>query len=136
MKPRQPNRIPARNRSPHGWWIASYLERFEWKADGPAKSHQRCLAYENTVLIRAKNRELAYQKARGIRKDYPAKWLFYGQPPGQPGRWVFEGVSSLLPIYEELVDGAEILWRVHPRKRIGTIRSLVKKKPQLESFID
>jgi hypothetical protein len=52
------------------------------------------------------------------------------------GRWVFVGLTSLLPIYDKLEDGAEILWREHENRTIRKICSLVKKKRKLEVFDD
>jgi hypothetical protein len=57
MKKRAAKKIPDRNISPYGWWVASYIERLEWKADGPPKPNARCLAWENTILIQANDRE-------------------------------------------------------------------------------
>lgn len=34
---------------------------------------------------------------------------YQGGPDGIPVQWVFEGISDLVPIYEPLQDGAEIL---------------------------
>ena len=137
MKKPAQKEVPYRNLSPHGWWLASYIMRFEWKADAPVQLNQPCLAWENTILIKARDRELAYQKAINQRKDFSVKWEPYGPTERKrPGRWVFEGLTSLLPIYEKLEDGAEISWRVHSRKRVRTIRSYLKPKRQLETFID
>jgi hypothetical protein len=128
--------IPNRNRSSFGWWVASYIERFEWRSEDRAKLERRCLAWENTVIIKAKDREAAYKRALGLRKEFSAKWRNYGNPPGRPGRWVFEGLTSLLPIYERLEDGAEIIWHEHANRTVKNIRSFVKKKSELEVFID
>jgi len=49
---------------------------------------------------------------------------------------VFEGLISLLPIYDELKDGAEIIWVEHENKTIGKVRSWVRHKHELEVFDD
>ena len=54
--------IPYRNRSPHGWWIGSYVERYEFNDEDRSNLNRRCDAYENTVILKAKNREEAYRK--------------------------------------------------------------------------
>src|SRR5262245_15731795 len=106
--------VPERNRSPFGWWIAAYIERFELRSNGPVTPRSKCLAWENTILVRAPNRERAYQKAVAFAsRDSTRRWRKYGEPPGQLGRWVFEGLTSLLPIYERLADGAELEWAEH-----------------------
>ena len=137
MKKRKPAKIAYRNCSPYGWWVASYIERFEWKSDDRSKPNRRCLAYENTILIKAPDRESAYKKALGASNCLHAEWRSYGdKPPGRPGRWVFEGLTSFLAIHDELENGAEIIWRIHGGRRVSTIKSLVKTKQQLEAFID
>ena len=55
--------IPHRNRTRHGWWIASYLERFEYYDEDTSNLKRRCRAWENTILIKARTREEAWRKA-------------------------------------------------------------------------
>jgi hypothetical protein len=43
-------------------------------------------------------------------------------------RWVFEGVTELLPVYEDIEDGAEIMWAQHSPKMLKTLRHLVKPR--------
>ncbi|MGC4074700.1 MAG: DUF4288 domain-containing protein [Nibricoccus sp.] len=136
MKRKVSKSIPHRNISPYGWWIASYIERFEWKSENRKNPHRRCLAYENTVIIKAADREEAYRKSIKLIGGRSPEWQNYGEGAGKPGRWVPEGLTSLLAIYEELKDGAEILWRVHANRSVKTVRSRVKKKHELETFID
>ena len=119
-------------RSPHGWWIASYLERFEWRGE-PNKGSARCLAYENTIVLRARDAEAAFRKAIRLSKPTPG-WQRHGDPPGGSGRWVFEGLTMLMPIYERIGDGAEVLWAAHPNTTRSAIRKRVKPKSQLEVF--
>lgn len=56
-----------RNRSPVGWYVASYLMRLiEINADGKKNPKRRFLSWENTFLIKAKNLDQAYAKASKI----------------------------------------------------------------------
>ena len=52
------------------------------------------------------------------------------------GEWRFVGISQLLPIYEEIEDGAEIMWEDHGRLPTKRIKHLVKSKKQLVVFDD
>jgi len=129
--------IPWSNTSPVGWWIVSYIQRFEWKGSSPKTSRSRCLAWENTILIRARERESAHRKAIKFgKRSAGAKWERLGEPPGRLGRWIFEGITSLLPIYESLEDGSEVVWTEHPSISIRSLRRRVKSKLSLESFQD
>ena len=122
-------------KSPHGWWIATYIQRFEFKGSPAKSSSARCTAWENAVLIKAATREVAYRKAvaEGKRNSTPG-WSRVGNPPGRLGRWVYEGLTSLLPVYEKLADGAELFWIDRGRTTLGAVRRRVKAKAQLEVF--
>ena len=116
-----------KNCSPVGWYVASYLQRFiEIGRKGNGYPSRRFLAWENTVLIKAKDLDEAYAKVvkigRAKAKPYRAG------PKGIPARWVFEGVTQLLPLYEKIDDGAEIMWAEHTPKMLKTFRRMVKPK--------
>jgi Domain of unknown function (DUF4288) len=131
------SKVPWRNRSPYGWWVASYVQRFEFKDRRPTSQNSRCLVWENTILLRAKTRETAYKKAVAFaQKSSPARWTPHGDPPGRLGRWVNEGLTSLLPIYERIEDGSEILWSEHRNVTLAGVRRRVKSKHSLEIFDD
>ncbi len=55
---------------------------------------------------------------------------------GKMGRWVFEGLTGLLPIYEKLEDGAEVLWREDRYTTLGNVRLRVRTKSEPEAFDD
>lgn len=135
--PKGRDSVQQRNRSPHGWWLATYLARFELRGAPPPSSRSRCLVWENTILVRANTRETAYRRALGIAQaNTPRHWRRYGPPPGRLGRWVLEGLSDLVPIYEPLRHGAELLWAEHRNTTIGRTRRRVKGKRDLEVFDD
>jgi hypothetical protein len=52
------------------------------------------------------------------------------------GEWRFAGISMLLPIYEDIEDGAEILWDDRGRMPVRQIKKLVRSKRQLPVFDD
>jgi hypothetical protein len=131
-KPKR-KQIPARNKSPFGWWIASYIERFEYEDEDKTNLNRRCDAWENTIIIKARDREQAYRKAEKIGR---LEETAYQTTEGRMGAWRYEGLTSLLPIYEELEDGAEILWREHANRTVRKIKSQVKTKENLETFDD
>jgi len=84
--------------------------------------------------LKARDREEAYTRAVELGSDNHST---FESPDGKKtGRWVFEGLTSLLPIYEELEDGSEIMWTQHENRTVRKIRSLVKSKQELEAFDD
>ncbi|MGB5620556.1 MAG: DUF4288 domain-containing protein [Desulfobacterales bacterium] len=98
--------IRHRNKSPHGWWFATCLERFEYFDENRSNSNRRCIAWENPILLKANDRNEDYKKA--IEKGKLSEGS-ESEINGRKGTWIFEGLTSLIPIYEELDDGAEIL---------------------------
>jgi len=122
------------NRAPFGWYVASYLLRFvEIPGAGNDHPRRRFLSWENTVLVKARSLEHAYAKVvkLGRAKTRP----YRGGPKGMPVRWVFEGVTDLLPIYDKLRDGAEIMWTERSPRTVNSLRKLVKsKRTLLNSF--
>ena len=133
-KPRRTN-TAYRNRSPYGWWIASYVERAEWDDEDRSDLNRRCTAWENAILVRARDRTEAWRKAVAVGR-LGAGSRFTDSTGRRKGRWRFEGLTSLLPVYERLEDGAEILWQVHARRSVRRIKAMVKSRSRLPIFDD
>jgi hypothetical protein len=98
------------------------------------KLTRRCLAWENTVLLKARNRHEAWRKAMRLGKLAQSEVREVGS--GRKGVWRFEGLTCLLPVYERLEDGAEVMWVEHAGRSVKAIRALVKAKHDLEAFDD
>ena len=118
------------NRSAVSWYVASYLLRFvEIQAALKNNPRRKFRSWENTVLVKARSPEHAYAKVTRIGR---AKTRPYrGGPKGIPVRLVYEGVTDLLPVYEKLRDGAEIMWTERTPRTVRTLRTLVKSKKVL-----
>jgi hypothetical protein len=121
--------IPHRNRSHSGWWIFREVE--QWISDRQKKltPRSRCLVWHNTRLIKAKNRDDAYRKALRLAKVGDGS-----RTTG--GHWHSVGISMLLPVYEAIEDGAEILWEETESMTVAKIKKLVRTKRQLSVFND
>jgi hypothetical protein len=121
-------KIPFRNQNRTGWWI--YSEVLQWVSNRQKKlkPSSRCLVWENLRLVRAKNRDQAYRKA--------VKWSNLEPSKTKSGEWRFAGISMLLPVYDEIEDGAEILWENERKLSVKQIKKLVKSKKQLPVFSD
>jgi hypothetical protein len=117
--------------APHGWYVASYLLRFIELADeGNDDPEKRFVTWENTILVKAKSLDEAYEKA--VKVAMQETMPYKGGPNGVDVQWVFEGITDLLPIYEELEDGAEIMWAKHGPKKLRNIRLRAKTKNELQ----
>lgn len=129
------NGIPHRNHSPHGWWVASYVLRAAWDDEPNSDPAATFLVWENTIILRSSERGEAYAKAFRLAGESQSEFED-SERPERKGRWIFEGLTSLLPIYDELEDGAEILWEEHEAVPMEKLRSWVKSKLELEVFDD
>jgi hypothetical protein len=122
-------KAPYSNKNHTGWWIFGEVQQWVSRRKKKLSATSRCSVWENTRLVRAKNREEAYRKAIKFgRTGSPSKT--------RGGEWRFAGMSMLLPVYESIEDGAEILWRDRGRLSVKNIKTLVKTKNQLPVFND
>ncbi len=113
--------------APHGWYVGSYLLRFVEVGDkrkGDPK--RRFLCWENTVIVKARDIGHAFAKVSAEAKKHTRPYR--GGTSGTKVQWLFEGITELLPIYEPLGDGAEIMWTEHRSKSLKTIRAKAKPK--------
>ncbi|WHI46077.1 DUF4288 domain-containing protein [Microbulbifer sp. EKSA008] len=130
-------RIPDRNKSPYGWWVATIIERFQFDDEELDNMRRRCRAFSNVVILRADDREQAYQKAIQYGKSGIEDKSDWTNDKGRRGRWIFEGLSSLIPIYDELdPEGTEILFDDDNGITVGRVKSWVRSKEELEAFDD
>ncbi|MBK9496178.1 MAG: DUF4288 domain-containing protein [Aquimonas sp.] len=117
----------SKNIAPYGWYVGSYLLRFiELAEEGNDDLERRFLTWENTVLVKAIDLDDAYDKIVkiGMENTTPYK----GGPKGIDVQFVFEGVTEILPIYEEIEDGAEIMWASHKPRKLKNLRKSVRRK--------
>lgn len=119
-----------KNRSPVGWYVASYLLRFiELKDDFNCDLEHRFTAWENTIIVKAKSIEEAYDKTIAIARAETDPYL--GGVDGVAVQWVFEGVTTIVPIYEKLKDGAEIMWEKHGATKLKSLRKRVIHRDEI-----
>lgn len=120
----------SRDTSPVGWYVGSYLVRFiELNATGNDDPDGEFLVWENTIIVRADSFDDAYKRveAQAMLHTEPYK----GGPEGIPVQWVFEGISDLVPIYEPLEDGAEIMWAEHEAVKLSKLRNMASSVDEL-----
>ncbi|MPM16376.1 hypothetical protein SDC9_62755 [bioreactor metagenome] len=116
-----------KNVSPVGWYLVSYLLRFV-ELDDKEKNddNARFLSWENSILVRATTMDEAYEK--GVRMAREATKPYKGGPAGVLVQWKLVGVTDVLPIYEELVDGAEIAWTERAPRLLKNLKKMVRPK--------
>lgn len=115
------------NISPTGWYVGSYIIRFvELNETGNDDPEKRVTAWENTIIVKAESLEDAYDKV--VEEAGLQTRPYKGGPEGVPVQWVFEGVTELLPIYEEFEHGSEIMYREHNSTKLKSLCKAVRKK--------
>lgn len=116
-----------KNLSPVGWYVVSYLLRFvELNDDRKDDDEARFLSWENTVLIRALSLEEAYKKDLTIARENAKPYK--GGAEGVPVQWKLVGITDILPIYEQLEDGAEISWIERAPRKLKNLKQMVRPK--------
>ncbi|MFZ1073496.1 MAG: DUF4288 domain-containing protein [Verrucomicrobiia bacterium] len=105
------------------------MEQWVSRRQQKLSDESRCQVWENTRLIRARNRDEAFRKAIRLgQAGHPSQT--------KDGEWHFAGISMLLPVYEDIEDGTEILWIDRGRMPVRSIKKLVKSKRELSVFDD
>jgi hypothetical protein len=120
------------NISPVGWYVGSYIIRFiEVEDENNADEESEFLTWENTVIVKANSLEEAYTKVEVIGKEHDSPYK--GGKEGVRVNWIYEGVTSLLPIYEDLEDGAEIMWTERENLKLRNLRRMVQPLESLKN---
>lgn len=119
------------NISPVDWYVAGVLLRIEVGKIDPSNGNRRCSAWENHILIKAKNPKEAFKKAIAKGKSEECEYL---NTDKEVVRFIFEGLTTLVPVYDELEDGSEVLWTEYENKAVKTIQSWAKGRQDLEVF--
>ena len=115
--------------SPVGWYVATYVLRFvELAQERNEELAKRFLTRENTILVSAADIDVAYDKAVefALAETEPYK----GGAAGVDVQWIFEGIVSLVPVYENLEDGSEIFW-TKAHRSLNTIRRRTMSKEEV-----
>lgn len=116
-----------KNRAPFGWYVGSYVSRFiELGSNRNEDPETRFVTWENTVLVKAKSLDEAYDKIDLIGREHSTPYK--GGPDAMDVQWAYEGVTQVLPVYEKLEDGVEIMWSERKGIKLKNIRASVRQK--------
>ena len=115
------------------WYIAVLIERFDRYNQDISNPNRRCDMQENMLLIQATDDAQAYDRA--IEWGQSGDQIECIDDEGRKGQWHFVGISELLPVYDPIEDGCEVLCTCGYYSA-KTIDGFVKKKNELQIFRD
>jgi hypothetical protein len=89
------------------WYFVEIIERCEPNGTDDKRPLRRCIVYGNYHLIKADSVDEAYDKAEKIGRE--GNYNFKNANKMNM-KWEFVGIGDLLPIYEDIEDGAELMF--------------------------
>jgi hypothetical protein len=89
------------------WYIVEIIEKCEPVERNEKQELRRVTTWGNHHLIKADSPEKAFDKAVKLGKE--AEYKFTNSDKVEM-EWIFVGIGELLPIYEDIEDGAELMW--------------------------
>ncbi|WP_020412077.1 DUF4288 domain-containing protein [Microbulbifer variabilis] len=121
--------MKKKDRSPVDWYLVSAILSFEKNTE---ESHDYRSVWENTYLVRANSPQVAFDKGLMFAKNDEEKIEY----KGKPGTWKLKGIREVLPIYESLEDGSEIMWTDRGKMNFSEIDSKVISKEEFEQKLN
>jgi hypothetical protein len=89
------------------WYIVEIIEKYEPINRNEEQDLRRVTTWGNHHLIKADSPEKAFDKAVILGKEKNYKFI---NSEGIEMESIFVGIGELLPIYEDIEDGAELMW--------------------------
>jgi hypothetical protein len=89
------------------WFIAEIIEKCEPVNRNETQELRRVQTWGNFHIIKAETPKIAYDKAVKIGKEAEYKFT---NSDNLEMEWIFIGIGNLIPIYEDIEDGSEIMW--------------------------
>ena len=89
------------------WYIAEIIEKCEPVDRNENQDLRRVTTWGNHHLIKADSPEKAFDKAVKLGKE--SEYTFTNTDKVEM-EWIFVGIGELLPIYEDIEDGSELMW--------------------------
>lgn len=89
------------------WYIVEIIEKCEPVDRNEKQDLRRVTTWGNHHLIKASSPEKAFDKAVKLGKENEFKFI---NADKMEMEWMFVGIGDLLPIYEDIEDGSELMW--------------------------
>lgn len=115
-------------------FLVSLIMKFEDENTRFDDTQRKCMVWENLYLIRANNSEEAYDKTIIIGESECYNSIKYSDRDGSYGSWKIVGISELIPVYEDIEDGAELMWTDHDKITYKKALKMVKTKEEWKNI--
>ena len=89
------------------WYIVEIIEKCEPVMRNENQDLRRVRTWGNFHIVKAETPKAAYKKAVKIGKVGEYKFI---NSEKLEMEWIFVGIGNLIPIYEDIEDGSEIMW--------------------------
>lgn len=89
------------------WYIVEIIEKYEPVDRNEEQDLRRVTTWGNHHLIKAESPEKAFDKAVKLGQEKNYKFINSDKIEMES---FFVGIGELLPIYEDIEDGAELMW--------------------------
>lgn len=89
------------------WYIVEIIEKLEPVLNKKSSDLRRVTTWGNHHLIKASSPDKALEKAIKLGKEGEFKFINSDKIEME---YIFIGIADLIPIYENIEDGAEIMW--------------------------
>lgn len=119
------NSLTAMDSAGPKWHLAELVVEFSFQ-NNPDR-----LVHINTHLIAARSAQTAYEKAVALGGSYEAEYL---NTDGEIVRCRFVGLRNLFGIYDELEDGAELIYEELEGLSESEVAALVRPQNKLAAF--
>lgn len=115
------------------WFLVEIIEKVEPVDRNEKQDLRRVTTWGNHHLIKADSPEKAFDKAVKIGKE--GEYVFTNANKVEM-EWIFVGIGDLLPIYEDIEDGAELMWTDYGYiSNRRTMRMAYEKEELMKSVI-
>ncbi len=133
-----PKKIPEKNKSPYGWWVAIEVQRYVYDDEDESNPKRRSTAWVNTIMLKARDRHHAYRKAIAYTEVLKGKEGHGTDEKTSRGfRIVTLGLAGLIPVYDEIdEEGFEVIFEEYENISVARIESWLKEKHELPVFDD
>ncbi len=110
------------------WFIVEIIESCEPVSSDQTRDLRRLQVHGNYILINAENAKRAYEKAEKIGRENEYE---FENTDNVKMKWKFEGISQVLPIYDDIQNGNELFYCDYGQISSRRAKKIVTNKKEI-----